>query len=324
MTSDIQDDWEEVQPMLERNSMDSEVASVHSINDSEDFSLDETSPPTSPAQEDLCRAYPNPPSYAVASGRASAPDSTNTHPPAHDSTTTKTTREEATQNDDAASIHSAETNAEDLLDIDVEPPILLSSITSIIATLVETISFSSDLSTARSDDFYLPNILSECHTLFKLLSELERVVSCYADSWRPDASESDAVPLDPALYKWTSDFMISLLGLQAAVQREIDMPGGSSDDFSTELVQYLSPLIESREMMENFLPIIKVYITLIESNKHSNNKTTVTSTSSRLVKSAFPPNNANPRHQDKFTVSTPIPTLSPKARFPISADPFMR
>jgi hypothetical protein len=263
MTSNIQDDWEEVLPMIERTSLDSDAASVHSINDSMDFSLDEPSPPTSPFQEDLRRTHSDPPPHAVVSCRTSTPEPSTTSPRAREPSTTQGIREEPVQIDDTASIHSAGTNAEDLLDVEVEPPVLLSTIISIIATLVETISSASDLSTAHIDDFYLPNILSECHTLFKLLSELERVVSCYADSWTTNDREGATVPLDPALYKWTSDFMINLLGLQAAVQRKTDMPGGNSDDFSTELVQYLSSMIESREMLENFLPIMKVYVFLL-------------------------------------------------------------
>jgi hypothetical protein len=246
MTSNIQDDWEVILPLRGNGGLDSEMASVHSISDSEDFAFDDQSLAESALQQDQHLVNTVPPSYAEASHE----------PPAE---AARSAEEPTQNNDDAASIHSAGTNAEDILDIDVQPPVLLSSITSIIATLIETISSASDLN-ASIDNFYLPNILAESHTLFKLLSELERVVSCYADTWNAEKDADETVPLDPALYKWTSDFMISLLGLQGAIQRETEGGEENSDEFTTEIVQCLSSMIEAKEMMDNFLPIIKAYV----------------------------------------------------------------
>jgi hypothetical protein len=323
MTSNIQDDWEEVQPMIERTSLDSAAASVHSLDDSFDFSLNEPSPPTSPLQENVQHPSSECPPYTEAPGRDSAGLLTVTHPTAEESGNTKS----ISQTGDAVSVHSTGTNAEDLLDIEVEPPVLLSSITSIIATLVETISSTSDLSTAsREDDFYLPNILSECHTLYKLLSELERVVSCYADSWKPDGNVSETVPLDPAIYKWISDFMINLLGLQATVQKEVELPGGNPEDLSTELVRHLSFVVESREMLDNFLPIIKVYVSYITKGTRDVLLTHELETSmnfrplishSRLLL-------LRPHHQDGPLTSfiSPVPTLM--ARYLTSVELCMR
>jgi hypothetical protein len=248
MTSNIQDDWEEIQSPNERGGLDSETASVHSISDSEDFACDDRSSAISAPKQEKQHSTIDLPPYAEASRKSPAE--------------VAQIAEQLAEQVDSLSIHSTETNVEDLLDIDVEPPVLLSSIVSIIATLIETISSASDLN-ASIDNFYLPNILAECHTLFKLLSELERVVSCYVDSWNPEKGSDETVPLDPALYKWTSDFMISLLGLQGAIQGEIDIGGQNSEQFTTELVHYLSLMIEGREMMENFLPIIKVYVSYV-------------------------------------------------------------
>jgi hypothetical protein len=245
-STDIQDDWEEIQPMLERYSLDSEIGSVHSLDDeSIDFDLDEESPSTSPTP---ATASIQPGSQAPVVGPVPRVDASS-HTPSN-----------APRDGGDASVHSANTVTEDLLDIDIDPPLLLNSISGLTSTLVDTISSTSDLNN-RLNDHNLEWILSQCRSLFRLLSDLEPVVKCYASAWNPDSATPSSIPLDPALNKWISDCMIMLLGLHGAVQEEAESIGSlvhSTYELPMDILQYIAPLMESKENLENFLPIMKV------------------------------------------------------------------
>lgn len=250
--SNIQDDWEEIQPMLEGSGLDSDAGSVHSLDDeSIDFDLDEEeeSPSTSIVAAACTRQSTLPilPTRAViAESREDSAANAPSKPPKDDQ--------------DRTSIRSTKTVTEDLLDIDIDPPLLLNSISGLTATLVDTISTASDLNN-RLNDHNLEWILSQCRTLFRLLADLEQVVKCYASAWNPESRPDPSIPLDPALYKWTSDCMIMLLGLHGAIQEEAESVGTlehSSYELSMDVLQFVAPLMECKEKMDNFLPIMKV------------------------------------------------------------------
>jgi hypothetical protein len=120
---------------------------------------------------------------------------------------------------EAASVHSASTTLSDLLDIEVDPPLLFASITSLLSTLEDTVVV---LGTLRqhSSDSLLGRLSSVCHDLFKQLCELEQLVSSYLHVWNPNEPD-DMVVLDPMAYKWVADCMICLLGLHAHLREEL-------------------------------------------------------------------------------------------------------
>jgi hypothetical protein len=142
-------------------------------------------------------------------------------------------------NDDADSIASAETVTEDLLDIAVEPPVLLSTLDSLQSTLGEIIPLCEDQNHAVRD------VSKALHRLLGTILDLKEVVSCYVRLWNPNDPFLRTPPLDPTLYKWCSNCALKLYKLQAELESS---PAKSEFDDLNKLC----------EDLDVFLPILRV------------------------------------------------------------------
>jgi hypothetical protein len=159
-----------------------------------------------------------------------------------------------TQDDDADSIASADTITRDLLDVVVEPPILLSTLDSLQSTLNEIIPLCGDQNSTNGHDA-VQGVSEALHRLLGTIMDLKEVVSCYVRLWNPNDPFSRTPPLDPTLYKWCSDCAIELYKLRAEFGQQAakTAPFPNWNCYSDDLNRFC-------EDMSVFLPIMRVYV----------------------------------------------------------------
>lgn len=124
-----------------------------------------------------------------------------------------------TQDDDADSISSIETITGDLLDIVIEPSILLSTLDSLQSTLSESITLCADPNNTTGNGAFL-GVSEALHQLLGTIIDLKEMASCYVRLWNPNDPSSRTPPIDPTLYKWCTDCAVELYKLQADLETQ--------------------------------------------------------------------------------------------------------
>lgn len=225
--SSISSDWEELDAISGADGIYDDTASILSLsstlNDSE--GSDDSGGPTS----------------AVRTSKAPEP-------------TSLPTREQISEvsnppncvNDDTLSVASDETITEGLLDIVVEPPMLLSNLESLQSTLSEIIPSYEDQDSPDTHQAVL-GVLKALHRLLGTIMDLKEVVSGYVKIWKPNDPFSTAPQLDPLLYKWCTTCALKLYKLQA------------DDELAAEYKDYSNRMNKLCDDLSAFLPILRVY-----------------------------------------------------------------
>lgn len=186
--------------------------------------------------------------------------------------------EHSWQNDEMEEVESRtseDTTVNDILDLHVDPSMMLSSVNTLLETLESTLS-SLALFRDQSDEKdpirdSIQSTSDECKKLHTQLAELESVVSVYAGSHEPGQSNSDS-HIDPSLYKWTTECMIFLLDLNAYTERlrGVNDHDPDSEDWEDAFIDkdeaseelsfedYQMKLVVLNSDLAGFIPILKV------------------------------------------------------------------
>ena len=176
------------------------------------------------------------------------------------------------QDEEATTKASANTPFSDILDVHIDPAMMLSSINTLLETL-ESMIGSLAILREQSEDKEDANVQvtsDECKKLYEQLTELASVVSFYVSRHEPNQPTSES-HIDPGLYKWTSDCLVFLLELQAHIDRLRGPPQHDSEsewedafidreeaDEDTSLEEYQMKLVVFNSYLEDFIPILKV------------------------------------------------------------------
>ena len=174
-----------------------------------------------------------------------------------------------------ASTASAETTVNDILDLQVDATMMLSSITTLLETVESVLGSLVILRDQISEKDPARDLIQttseECKKLHRQLTELEGVVSAYVSGREPGQSNPES-HLDPSLYKWASDCMIFLLELCAYTERlrspnehnpdaddwEDDFIDKDEADEDTSFEEYQMRLVVFNSDLAGFIPILKV------------------------------------------------------------------
>lgn len=169
---------------------------------------------------------------------------------------------------------SEETTVNDILDLNVDPSMMLSSVNTLLETLESTLS-SLALFRDQSDEKdpirdSIQSTSDECKKLHTQLTELEGVVSVYVGRHEPGPSSSES-QIDPSIYKWCTECMIFLLELNAFIERLRDINDHDPDSAEweeafidkeeaedTTLEDYQMKLVVFNSDLAGFIPILKV------------------------------------------------------------------
>jgi hypothetical protein len=273
----ISEDWEQLDAISGADGIYDDTASIRSMTTTLDGDNDSDSSDRAVSEHDGTEAQEsdNP------GGASSQQNATETHDategqdsitlPFHDIASASTSD---LQDNDTDSIASADTITEDLLDIVVEPPILLSTLETLLSTLAEIIPLCEGHSTNEHLPF--PEVLEALHRLLGTIMDLEEVVSCYTRLWNPSDTSSRPPPLDPMLYKWSSNCALELYQLQAELEKKWTESEGHSAS--------LSKLCEDLHV---FIPIMRVYVLHFNSATISIQKLTLSQGSRRVASSSI-------------------------------------
>jgi hypothetical protein len=190
---------------------------------------------------------------------------------------------------DVISLNSEKSQAtvlDDLVDVDIDPAILASSIDSLLTILKSSIGSLSSLQDAEDVAVYddtNTRVLGECRSLVDKVEQLEQIVVKLVHD--QDASvphvegevRPEELPIDPTVYKWTSDCVVAMLGLQADAEKLLEqyrknentasdteswadtLVSEDGDEEAVEVVtldRYLGILDQFNGQLEDFLPII--------------------------------------------------------------------
>lgn len=211
--SSISSDWEEIDAISGADGLYDDMASILSlsstVNDSE--GSDDLASPTS----------------------AVLPNEEGTNPPKYD-------------DDDTNSLASDGTITEDLLDIFIEPPILLSNLESLQSTVSEILLSCEDQHSPGIHEA-VSGVLKALHRLLGTITDLKDVVSGFVKIWKPNDPFSTAPRLDPLLYKWCTTCALKLYKLQA------------DDQLAADTKDYSSCFNKFCDDLTVFLPILRVY-----------------------------------------------------------------
>lgn len=178
--------------------------------------------------------------------------------------------------DEVNSEESVDTTVNDILDLDVDPSTMLSSVNTLLETLESTLSSLAVLRDQSEEKDPVRDSIQtttdECKKLHTQLTELEGVVSVYASRHEPGQPPNPQSHIDPSLYKWSTDCMIFLLELNAYIERlrGITDPDPDDDDEwadafidkeeaeDTSLEDYQMKLVVFNSDLAGFIPILKV------------------------------------------------------------------
>ncbi|QDS77349.1 hypothetical protein FKW77_005344 [Venturia effusa] len=147
--------------------------------------------------------------------------------------------------DDTDSVASDETITEDLLDVVVEPSMLLSSLESLQSILSEIIPSGGEQDSSHTQEA-ASGLLEALHRLLGTIIDLKEVVSGYAKVYEPDDPFSAALQLDPLLYKWCTTCALKLYKLQA------------EENLAVKSESYSNCINKLCEDLGVFLPIFRV------------------------------------------------------------------
>jgi len=177
--------------------------------------------------------------------------------------------------DEEASLASVETTVNDILDLEVDATMMLSSINTLLETLESIIGSLAILRDQTNEKDTVRDSIQttseECKKLYGQLTELEGVVSAYAGRHEAGQSNADS-RIDPSLYKWSSDCMIFLLELNAYTERlrSPNEPDSDAEDWEdafidkeeadedTSFEEYQMRLVIFNGDLAGFIPILKV------------------------------------------------------------------
>ncbi|KAE9969925.1 hypothetical protein EG328_006606 [Venturia inaequalis] len=211
--SSISSDWEEIDAISGADGFYDDMASILSlsatVNDSE--GSDDLASPTS----------------------AVLPNEEGTNPPKYD-------------DDDTNSLASDGTITEDLLDILIEPPMLLSNLESLQSTVSEILLSCEDQHSPGTHEA-VSGVLKALHRLLGTITDLKEVVSGFVKIWKPNDPFSTAPRLDPLLYKWCTTCALKLYKLQA------------DDQLAADTKEYSSCFNKFCDDLTVFLLILRVY-----------------------------------------------------------------
>jgi len=177
--------------------------------------------------------------------------------------------------DEEASLASVETTVNDILDLEVDATMMLSSINTLLETLESIIGSLVILRDQTSEEDVVRDSIQttseECRKLYGQLTELEGVVSAYVGRHETGQSNPES-RIDPSLYKWSSDCMIFLLELNAYTERlrSANEPDYDAEDWEdafidkeeadedTSFEEYQMRLVIFNGDLAGFIPILKV------------------------------------------------------------------
>jgi len=177
--------------------------------------------------------------------------------------------------DEEASLASVETTVNDILDLEVDATMMLSSINTLLETLESIIGSLVILRDQTSEEDVVRDSIQttseECRKLYGQLTELEGVVSAYVGRYETGQSSPES-RIDPSLYKWSSDCMIFLLELNAYTERlrSANEPNYDAEDWEdafidkeeadedTSFEEYQMRLVIFNGDLAGFIPILKV------------------------------------------------------------------
>jgi hypothetical protein len=147
---------------------------------------------------------------------------------------------------DSDSLHSRSTNADDMLDIDVDPTYLVESVSnlkSISESTASTLSFLKDMHPGQ----IFMELDNTFHLLYSRLCDLEQIAASYAVVSHPNQTDHERY-IDPNIMKWLSDCMVGLLSIQAKVEEELDWRSTAiaNDEIDIESVS----IVESTTTLE--------------------------------------------------------------------------
>jgi hypothetical protein len=157
-----------------------------------------------------------------------------------------------TQDDDTDSISSTETITGDLLDVVIEPSILLSTLDSLQTTLSESIPLCADPNNTTRNDVFR-GVSEALHRLVGTIIDIKEMASCYVRLWNPNDPSSRTPPIDPTLYKWCTDCAVELYKLQADLETQSAkiIPSPDWESYTNRVNKFCQDI-------SVFLPIMRV------------------------------------------------------------------
>lgn len=153
----------------------------------------------------------------------------------------------------------------------LNPTSMAASVASLLSTLAVTGSATNDLQ-QQNEQSLMDSLCAHCESLHLFMSDLERVLMSYARHWTSSDNPHLQIPLDPMLYTFVSDCMLTVLGLQEEATRLLEIGNQEGESIQVVLKKVgctdekeevtFDRLYQEMEIhninLDDFIPIMKV------------------------------------------------------------------